>query len=406
MGGAATPSYEEVRKQRVEANNRRMEVRIPIIRSVLGLKDMSRTLSKTFVESNLSPMVRKVKYHNIKDNASIVLRRSSRVAGTPQPDYRETDFEILALRRGSCRSRLLPRKYCSDKARFVTAEAAEELEKSLDSGCPSFVKLMLQSHVSGGFWLGLPSVFCQRYLPNKDTVFILEDSKGLEWETLYLAYKTGLSGGWRGFSIDHELEDGDALVFELVKAHRFKVHIVRADDDVATAETKAAPKNTTNDLTSCKSPLETSHVGPTIVKHFQNKSGASKGCPSKKQKMNDKDEVVDKLSQRKLTSQNKLFEMQNHEIIDIEMDTSKDMLKEENKTKLGCEAPANRTRSDTTKSKPEPSSTKSKLEPTSSFKLETGRLRTRKIAPQTGKIIDMLPGKKPYRHSLTAMVKA
>lgn len=35
--------------------------------------------------------------------------------------------------------------------------------------------------------------------------------------------KTGLSGGWRGFSIAHKLLEGDALVFQLIKPCKFKV---------------------------------------------------------------------------------------------------------------------------------------------------------------------------------------
>lgn len=49
------------------------------------------------------------------------------------------------------------------------------------------------------------------------------DEQGDEFQTKYLAGKTGLSGGWRGFSIEHELVDGDALVFHLVCPTTFKV---------------------------------------------------------------------------------------------------------------------------------------------------------------------------------------
>jgi hypothetical protein len=44
-----------------------------------------------------------------------------------------------------------------------------------------------------------------------------------EVESLYLALKRGLSAGWRKFSIDHELVDGDCLVFELIQRTTFKV---------------------------------------------------------------------------------------------------------------------------------------------------------------------------------------
>jgi hypothetical protein len=44
-----------------------------------------------------------------------------------------------------------------------------------------------------------------------------------ETQTYYLHLKTGLSAGWRKFSLDHKLVDGDCLVFELIKRNTFKV---------------------------------------------------------------------------------------------------------------------------------------------------------------------------------------
>lgn len=51
----------------------------------------------------------------------------------------------------------------------------------------------------------------------------LVDEEGVESPTKYLALKTGLSGGWRGFAIDHELVDGDALVFQQTDPTTLKV---------------------------------------------------------------------------------------------------------------------------------------------------------------------------------------
>jgi hypothetical protein len=51
----------------------------------------------------------------------------------------------------------------------------------------------------------------------------LVDEDGNEFRTKYLVNKTGLSGGWRGFAIDHELVDGDALVFQVITRTKFKV---------------------------------------------------------------------------------------------------------------------------------------------------------------------------------------
>ncbi|CAI7878443.1 unnamed protein product [Closterium sp. NIES-53] len=51
-----------------------------------------------------------------------------------------------------------------------------------------------------------------------------------EWRATYLPHKTGLSGGWRGFAMDQELDAGDAVVFEKMDSHTLKVHIFRAAD--------------------------------------------------------------------------------------------------------------------------------------------------------------------------------
>ncbi|KAL5714193.1 hypothetical protein ACHQM5_016187 [Ranunculus cassubicifolius] len=93
----------------------------------------------------------------------------------------------------------------------------------LKKGVPSFVKPMLQSHVTGGFWLGLPAHFCKSNLPKTDETITLVNENGDEFPTTYLVKKSGLSAGWRGFSIAHKLVHGDALVFELIKPTDFKV---------------------------------------------------------------------------------------------------------------------------------------------------------------------------------------
>lgn len=51
----------------------------------------------------------------------------------------------------------------------------------------------------------------------------LIDEDGDEYPAIYLPRKSGLSGGWKGFAVAHNLADGDALIFELVKLTAFKV---------------------------------------------------------------------------------------------------------------------------------------------------------------------------------------
>lgn len=52
----------------------------------------------------------------------------------------------------------------------------------------------------------------------------LIDEEDDEFVAKYLAEKNGLSGGWRGFAIDHQLVDGDAVVFHLITQTMFKVN--------------------------------------------------------------------------------------------------------------------------------------------------------------------------------------
>ncbi|KAF5206135.1 B3 domain-containing protein [Thalictrum thalictroides] len=115
-----------------------------------------------------------------------------------------------------------------DKAKRCAKERAEEVQANLDPKFPSFVKNMLPSHVSGGFWLGLPTKFCSSHLPKEDVMMTLVDENQKEFSVKFLPRKTGLSGGWKGFSIAHKLVEKDVLVFQLIKDTKFQVYIIRA----------------------------------------------------------------------------------------------------------------------------------------------------------------------------------
>ena len=54
---------------------------------------------------------------------------------------------------------LLNRVYANDEDRVNAIERAEKLESHLGSEFPTFIKPMLQSHVTGGFWLVSSSTF-------------------------------------------------------------------------------------------------------------------------------------------------------------------------------------------------------------------------------------------------------
>ncbi|XP_057481556.1 B3 domain-containing protein Os01g0234100-like isoform X3 [Actinidia eriantha] len=107
---------------------------------------------------------------------------------------------------------------------------AEEIKSSLGSEFPSFAKLLVRSHVSSCFWMGLPMTFCKLHLPRKDMQIVLEDESGEQFELKFIAEKTGLSAGWRKFAAAHKLVEGDVLIFQLVETNKFKVYVVRAND--------------------------------------------------------------------------------------------------------------------------------------------------------------------------------
>lgn len=218
-------SYEEVRKQRVEENKKIMEK--------LHLPLLSQSLKS---QSSPKPSPAKKTAPRIMKKELVPVRRSSRVAHMPAPAYKEVvTYERVDLPRRQAyglnrKKDLENRVYASDEARNKAISIAEELESSLEGGYPSFVKPMTQSHVTGGFWLGLPAYFCRRSLPKNDGTMTLVDEEGEEYDTVWLAHKNGLSGGWKGFAVAHGLVDGDALVFQLIRSTKFKVYIIRVNN--------------------------------------------------------------------------------------------------------------------------------------------------------------------------------
>lgn len=217
----AKPSYEECRRKRLEENKKRMED-LNLTQIALALHDSS---PKPSPMKSIKPRTPPQKV--------VPVRRSNRVANKPAPVYKEAPITVRLIRADVTkrykRRDLSGRVYASDEARAHAIKRAEEIESGLESGYPTMVKPMLQSHVTGGFWLGLNAEFCRKNLPKRDEIITLIDEQGDECSTIYLPRKTGLSGGWKGFSVAHGLVDGDALVFQLIRPTTFMVYIVRVN---------------------------------------------------------------------------------------------------------------------------------------------------------------------------------
>ncbi|XP_065847175.1 putative B3 domain-containing protein At5g58280 [Euphorbia lathyris] len=255
VDNAPSNTYEEARKQRLDENKKRFQD--------LGITDISKSLSK------LSTPEKKARQRLLKSKEVVEPRRSARARAAIS--YRDdVDIDLPPVRKktrfssSSCgryaERQLDEFKVAAYEDRIQALKAAEEFQINLQSGKPSFVKSMLRSHVYKGFWLGLPAEFCKDHLPKKDLDMILEDENGSTYDARYLGNKNGLSGGWRGFALDHKIDDGDAVVFELVDSDKFKLNIFRAPSplssetqvDVAEEEGSAKATNASEDQNKLK----------------------------------------------------------------------------------------------------------------------------------------------------------
>lgn len=242
-------AYEEVRKQRLEENKKRME-ELNLVALCNSFSEARNSAHKTTPQRNAKPRTPKL------ERGPVSVRRSSRVANIPAPDYREAPIDIPYVRRSYGRRSLFSVRCANPEERQEAVETAAKIESELGTAHPTFLKPMLQSHVSGGFWLGLPTQFCSMHMPKRNEWMILEDENGEDSRTLFLSGKTGLSAGWRGFSIEHQLEDGDCLVFQQVQPTRFKVYIVRASGFASAVASEERANNTENLQNEADNPPE------------------------------------------------------------------------------------------------------------------------------------------------------
>lgn len=232
---ASGAAYEEQRKKRVLENLKHLED--------LGIAEMSKSLLQAARLQKLNKAGVRAGPKERKKFDATEVRRSSRAKTTVsyKDDFGELDAFLRGTRRSGGRNTEHGREYTGRIPSYEQQQRAfrkaEKLQDSLDPNNPSFVKTMVRSHVSSCFWLGLPISFCKNNLPSKEFRMVLEDEEGLEFDAVYIGNRTGLSGGWRGFAMHHNLEEGDSLVFELAEHDRFKIYIIKAiDDDVKEAE--------------------------------------------------------------------------------------------------------------------------------------------------------------------------
>ncbi|KAJ0985375.1 hypothetical protein J5N97_003731 [Dioscorea zingiberensis] len=268
-------SYEEVRRQRVQENLKHLKD--------LGISGISKSLlesSKSEHKLSRSPSVSKSK----KRIEITEVRRSARARNHVATYRDEVELGELKVQRsytsGGNRKRLYNGRIASYEEQVHALNKAEQLQSDLKSGQPSFIKAMVRSHVSSCFWLGLPSKFCKDHLPLNELKMILEDEKGGEYDAIYIGNRTGLSGGWKAFAVDHHLEDGDALVFELIEPDRFKVYIIKACEGSNQAEEDYNTDVDAKDINQSRKKMksnENSGSSAALVPHRRTRSSTQGG---------------------------------------------------------------------------------------------------------------------------------
>ncbi|XP_015890122.2 B3 domain-containing protein Os01g0234100 isoform X2 [Ziziphus jujuba] len=185
-----------------------------------------KTKPKPTPPSSSSPSV-KQKKPNVEDEKFSKMKKVSarakiNLAASGHSGKVLSSKQNMATINGSCA--------LSGEAKSSAVIRAQEVRSNLGPEYPSFVKSLVRSHVASCFWMGLPGLFCKTHLPDKDVTITLEDESGKQYQSKYIAYKTGLSAGWRQFAAAHNLLEGDVLVFQLVEPTKFKVYIIRPND--------------------------------------------------------------------------------------------------------------------------------------------------------------------------------
>ncbi|CAL4931739.1 unnamed protein product [Urochloa decumbens] len=219
MADAAAAAYEAQRRRQIEENKRRIEE--------LGLRHLAAAAMPPQAKM-LKPKHKARVPEDAAAAASVAAppRRSGRVANLPeQPYYREPLLNSVRI----------PGPTAVERSHAIAKDKAKELEGELGANYPTFVKTMNQNSIIKPL-MRLPPHFCSEHLPDPGkgcVVITLVDEKDDEFDVPY--FRWGPNGcyyfinRWKWFAMDHNLADGDCIVFQLVEQRRFKVYIIRAD---------------------------------------------------------------------------------------------------------------------------------------------------------------------------------
>ncbi|KAG0585486.1 hypothetical protein KC19_2G015400 [Ceratodon purpureus] len=147
--------------------------------------------------------------------------------GEPDPDD-ESDLPLLPPHTIVEGHVISQRRPVTQAERDRTLLAA----KAFPATNPKLVVVMTRGYVYRGFWLVLSRPFAKKHMPTETREVTMQNMAGHSWIVKWLhkeAGSGGFSAGWRGFALDHRLEEGDVCVFEILdqKHYVLLVHIFR-----------------------------------------------------------------------------------------------------------------------------------------------------------------------------------
>ncbi|XP_039012466.1 putative B3 domain-containing protein Os03g0621600 [Hibiscus syriacus] len=129
---------------------------------------------------------------------------------------------------------------CAEPLTELQKAKALQIASAFKSENPFFVIVLQPSYVNSNR-VCIPTNFARQYLSKMHNEVILLLSNGKSWPVICSQYRTGpkphvkFGTGWRKFSVDNNLEVGDACVFELVEGAESSMNItiykMHADQD-------------------------------------------------------------------------------------------------------------------------------------------------------------------------------
>ncbi|CAN8288448.1 unnamed protein product [Cochlearia groenlandica] len=154
-----------------------------------------------------------------------VLKKRGRKKKNPSPE----DISSPAMRGDESENRSKLYESASARKRTVTAEERERAvnaAKAFEPTNPFFRVVLRPSYLYRGCIMYLPSGFAEKYLSGISGFIKLQlGEKQWPVRCLYKAGRAKFSQGWYEFTLENNIGEGDACVFELLKTRDFVLKV-------------------------------------------------------------------------------------------------------------------------------------------------------------------------------------